>query len=62
MIREPTDIPSVEQRDKNEFFCSMCTVTFDREAFDEVGGECPGCKDMADAQARRNQRGYRGAL
>lgn len=52
----PNDIPSVEKRGKDEWFCSMCSVFFDREAFDLEGG-CPGCEKM-----RRAEQNIRGAL
>lgn len=62
MIRDPTDIPSVEQRDEDEFFCSMCTVHFDREAFELADQSCPGCAHMEEQQRKMRQRGQRGAL
>lgn len=60
-MREPTDITSVERKGPDKFFCSMCTCKFDKEAFELADG-CPGCQHMADQQAKRNQRGLRGAL
>lgn len=57
----PDEIPSVEQRDENEYFCSMCRTFFDHEAFVETRG-CPGCQHMSDFEQKMQAKGHRGAL
>lgn len=57
MTRNPTDIPSVEQRDDDNYFCGMCSSFFDSEAFELAGDECPGCARMREAE-----QNIRGAL
>lgn len=52
----PEEIPSVEKRGQNEWFCSMCRCTFDYEGFALACG-CPGCERMTEAE-----QGRRGAL
>lgn len=56
-----TEVPSIEERGEDEYFCQVCRCTFDSVAYDDAGG-CPGCRHMAEAQAERNQAGLRGAL
>lgn len=61
MMGEPEEMLSVEKRGENEWFCRMCTVRFDRQAWEMEEG-CPGCADMSRAQERRQAAGLFGAL
>lgn len=58
-ITKPTDIPSIEKRGEDKYFCSMCCSFFDREGFEVNEKACPGCERMRKQQERQP---YPGAL